>query len=124
MKKSSLLLTAIFVLILTGCASTAMPNNIAGKFYMAGDSNCVRYRQLTNSRIMCIDENGREVGYRDAMTDQELQMYMHNRTIEQQKSAESSRSLDNLNNQLNYNNQQQLNRMNVYKVSPVSPYGF
>lgn len=118
------LLSVVIMFAFFGCARTATPNNIAGKFYMAGDSNCVRYRQLSSTRILCIDTNGAETGYRDAMTDQELQMYMHNRTIAQQQSAQLNQSLQNLNNELNYNNQQMLNRMNTYKVKPVGPYGF
>jgi hypothetical protein len=33
---------------------------------------------------MCINSAGEEVGYRDAMTDQQLQMYMHNQQMEAQ----------------------------------------
>lgn len=111
----------------------AKPNNVSGKFYMAGDDNCVGYKQLTSTRIRCIDRNRQELGYRDAMSDQEISMYQHNRMIEQQESAESSRSYDAMlnrqnatNQQMNYNFQQQLNRDNVYKVKPVTPnwYGF
>jgi len=124
MNMRALFLSILFGMIFVGCARTAMPNNFGGKFYMSGDDNCVRARKLSDTRIMCIDANGKETGYREAMTDQEISMYQHNRMIAQQESAELSRSLDNLNNQLNYNNQQMLNRNNVYKVRPVGPYGF
>lgn len=92
MNKIALVLIAT---IIGGCSSAAL-NVIDGKYYLAGDSNCVRYRQLSESRIMCINKKGEEVGYRDAMTDQELQVYMYNQqqTHEAIKSfSESMRSM-------------------------------
>jgi hypothetical protein len=82
MKKFIIVWLTIF---LCGCAS-AMPNLVNGKYYMGGDSSCSRYRALSESRIMCIDKDGNETGYRDAMTDQQLQMYQHNQQMEQQRS--------------------------------------
>jgi len=70
-------ITLISLAILLGGCSTAAPNFINGKYYLAGDSNCKRYRVLSESRIMCMNKKGEEVGYRDAMTDQQLQMYMY-----------------------------------------------
>ncbi|WP_413479704.1 hypothetical protein [Vibrio hibernica] len=65
------------IVMLTGCAS-AMPNFYNGKYYMAGDSSCQRVRQYTEDKIMCIDGDGKETGWRQAMTDQQLQMWQHN----------------------------------------------
>lgn len=79
----------IIVLIigtLSGCFRTAMPNFYNGRYYMAGDDNCVRSRMLSNTRIMCVNSDGKETGYRDAMTDQQLQMYQHNKQMAQQQS--------------------------------------
>lgn len=45
---------------------------------MAGDSSCQSIRQYTEDKIMCIDGNGEETGWRQAMTDQQLQMWQHN----------------------------------------------
>lgn len=73
----------LIVVIFGGCSSAAL-NVINGKYYLAGDSDCVRYRQLSDSRIMCINKKGEEVGYRDAMTDQQLQVYMYERQKIQQ----------------------------------------
>lgn len=66
-----------FAIILGGCSSAA-PNLVNGKYYMMGDKNCARYNPISDGRIMCYTKNGEQVGYRDAMTDQELQMYMYN----------------------------------------------
>jgi hypothetical protein len=107
----------IATFVLSGCAS-AMPNAINGKYYMAGDSNCKRYRQILDDRIMCIDSDGRDTGYRDAMSDQELQMY-HYKQVEESAAQESfNQSMNNLSNQMRqnaYNTQQsayQLQQMN------------
>jgi hypothetical protein len=32
--------------VFNGCAGSAMPNAVNGKFYMMGDSNCARYTIL------------------------------------------------------------------------------
>lgn len=69
-----ILTLALVTILLGGCAS-AMPNFVNGKYYMGGDSNCSRYRILSESQIMCINEDGKDTGYRNAMTDQQLQMY-------------------------------------------------
>jgi len=76
-----ILTLALVTIFLGGCASTAtaIPNFINGKYYMAGDSVCTRYRMLSESRIMCLSEDGTENDYRDAMTDQQLQMYQINK---------------------------------------------
>lgn len=71
-------LLVIIAISLTGCAS-AMPNFYDGHYYMVGDSNCVDGRPLSNNRIMCIDSSGKETGWREAMTDQQLQMYNNER---------------------------------------------
>ena len=72
------------VTLLGGCAS-AMPNFFNGRYYMAGDSSCVRGRALSETRMMCINSDGQETGYRDAMTDQQLQMYRHDEQMTQQQ---------------------------------------
>jgi hypothetical protein len=77
----------IFVILISGCAGGAMPNFYNGKYYLAGDSNCRFMRQLEANRIMCQDASRKDVGYRDAMTDQQLQMYMHQQSMDQANSA-------------------------------------
>jgi hypothetical protein len=64
----------VLVIFLGGCA-VASPQNIDGKYYMGGDSNCARYTVVSDSRIMCMNKAGVGMGFRNAMTDQELEMY-------------------------------------------------
>lgn len=70
---------ALFVIFLSGCAASATPKLVNGKYYMGGDSNCYRYRIVTDNLIMCINRDGRDTGYREAMTEQQLQMYLYER---------------------------------------------
>ena len=77
----------VFAIFVSGCAGSAMPNFYNGKYYMAGDSNCRYMRQLEENKIMCSDSSGKEIGYREAMTDQQLQMYMHQQSIDQANAA-------------------------------------
>lgn len=80
-----IILLMVLVVTLTGCASAA-PNFYNGKYYMAGDSNCSRVRQHTEDTIMCINSKGEETGWREAMTDQQLEMWRYNNSIPQQNS--------------------------------------
>ena len=108
-------------LIINGCAGSAMPNAVNGKFYMMGDSNCVRYRVIDSNRVMCYNSNGQEMGYRRAMTNQELQQWRFNQ-------SQSNASFQNTMNRINYNNQQQMNRNtynnNQYMNRNLYRYGY
>lgn len=88
---------------LSGCSGGAKPNLINGKYYMGGDSKCKRYRVISNSRIMCQDSKGRDMGWRDAMTNQQISMWQHNQ-------SQSNYDYQQQMNRNNYNYQQQRNR--------------
>ena len=108
MKKIKVLgLTSIFIIVLgfNGCSS-AMPNAVNGKYYMMGDSNCARYTVLDSNRVMCYNSDGEKMGYRSAMSEQELQQWRFNQ-------SQNNAATQNMLNQMNYNNQQQMNR-NTY----------
>ena len=79
---------------LNGCATHAYPYAINGKYYMVGDSGCARYKVLSDTRIMCANSDDKDMGYRNAMSDQELDMYRHNQNMAQQQSQSLSRSND------------------------------
>lgn len=88
MKKISALLA---LLALCGCSQTAAPLFFNGQYYMAGDPSCRYIRPVSNTRVMCNDGKdgrGRNTGWRDAMTLQQIQMYqmqvMQNQMYEQQ----------------------------------------
>jgi len=106
-------LSFIGILSLTGCGGAA-PNAINGKYYMAGDSNCKRYRMISDDRIMCLNSDGQKTGYRNAMSDQELQMYHYNQAEESASSQRLNETLQQTSNQMRqnaYDTQQFSNQM-------------
>lgn len=69
-------LVGLVGLIAIGCSARyAQPTFYKGYYYMAGDESCVSMREMWPGRIMCLDKNHMETGWRDAMTDQQLMMY-------------------------------------------------
>lgn len=114
MKKyfSAFLLLVVF-LGLSGCS--ARPQAINGKYYMGGDDSCRGYRIIGDSRIMCIDSNGKETGYRDAMSQQDMNMYTMQKQAEANKQASDNAFYQNLNKKYQMDQQNfELNRMNNY----------
>ena len=84
MKNTQILLGLMF---LSACASEPAPNFYNGRYYMAGDDTCVMLSALSDTRIMCYDKDGQEMGYRDAMTDQQLTMWNHQQAMAAQQFA-------------------------------------
>jgi hypothetical protein len=113
--------------LMSGCSTTAAPNFINGAYYMAGDKTCKRVQAISTSRIMCIDEKGNQTGYREAMTDRDIQAY-------QMSVAQERASYNNLmqsfreTNQTFQNMQQQFTQQgqsfSAPQVQPISPYGY
>ena len=87
------IVTALLATALTSaCVGTqaAAPNLYNGYYFMAGDETCTQMRALSATRIMCTNSAGQETGYRDAMTDQQLQMYQHSEEMQAQRAAQSA----------------------------------
>lgn len=62
--------------LLSGCAtSEPFPALVGNNYYMGGDANCVRYDQVSPTRIRCTNAKREMTGYRDAMTPQQVQAY-------------------------------------------------
>lgn len=80
-------LTITLGFAMSGCANNPMPNFYNGKYYMAGDDNCKFMRQIEPDKVMCQNSSHRDTGYRIAMTDQQLQMYMHQQSLDQANAA-------------------------------------
>lgn len=65
----------VSVLMISGCASTAIPNLFNGSYYMAGDKNCKSLAPVSATLARCFDKNGRKTELRSAMSQQDLQMW-------------------------------------------------
>jgi len=107
-----------------GSEQAAAPNLVNGQYFMAGDSTCSQVRQLSATRVMCIDSAGQETGYRDAMTSQELQMYQHNQQMQMmqaqlasQQAAQSAAQMAAWSNSMQ---QTQYPRYSAPQVTPLS----
>lgn len=98
--------------ILSGCASNnvASPHNVNGKFYMAGDNACQRYRVINSETIECATKDGVSTGYRKAMTDQEIQMWQFNVNQQRLQMQELTRQLEQM------NQQNRIDRVNCYQT--------
>lgn len=120
------LFTALGVLIISGCASSPAPNFFNGNYYMAGDSNCVQMRQLSSTRIMCIDKNGQSTGYREAMTSEQMQMYRMQMLNEQAQMEQLNRQIQQTGQSFQNSGQQILQQSQSYtapQVQQVPSYG-
>jgi len=88
----------IFVCLCSCSMYSAKPNFVQGNYYMTGDSNCIKGNVVNSNTIKCYTSDGKMTGYRAAMTDQQVQMYMHN---ENMANRTTSAVLSNSSNQSN-----------------------
>ena len=110
-------------LTLVGCAKTAMPNYFNGNYYMAGDSDCTRMRQVDNNVIMCTSDDGVETGYRYAMTQGDMQMYQSMRANEQAQIAQLNQQLQQTGESFRNTGQQMMQQSQSYTAPQVQSYG-
>lgn len=81
------------LMLLTGCATAPVPNFFNGQYYMAGDASCKAVRALSETRVMCIDKDGNETGYRDAMTVEQIAMWGQQQALQAQQASATRRSI-------------------------------
>lgn len=111
----------LIILVLSGCNTTPAPNFLNGHYYLSGDANCVRARNIAPTRIACVNSEGKETGYRDAMTPQQIQMYQFQAMQQQTQSQQMQQSIDYNNAMMAANTQATLNRASVYSPPVVQP---
>ena len=100
MKRVQYLIISISISILflfTNCSTKPKTQPFNGKYYMLEDSNCRSFKSMKNDRVMCYDAHGKPTGWRKALSNQELQMYMHEENMEKLNSINS-----NINNSMYY----------------------
>ena len=99
--------------IIQGCAS-ASPYKYNGSYYMVGDSNCKRFNQRTSNSINCFNSDGEPMGYRNAMTNQDMQMYNAQQAQNHRNQMEQQRQND---------RQADKNHDNYCSMMPAGTYG-
>lgn len=87
---------------------------------MAGDKSCVKARALSDTRIMCADKDGQELGYRDAMTSDQMTMWMHQQTIAAMQSAATQQGIRDNNAAIAQIGQQMTQQSYGYSVTQPS----
>lgn len=104
MKKIIIILSCFF--ILNACASSPSPqrSQYDGNYYITGGTDCERWRQISNGTIMCYKSDGETAtGYRSAMTQQDMQMYMYQKQQEQIAMQNLQNTMNNLSNSMHQN---------------------
>lgn len=119
-----MLLSLVCAVFIGGCSTSAAPYYMNGNYYMVGDVSCINARTLSPTRIMCVDKDGNNTGYRDAMTSEQIQMYQIQRAQRQMEINQLSYQLGQMGNQFNQMGQQSLQQIQQYtpaQVTPISP---
>ncbi|MFB2755935.1 hypothetical protein ACE02G_20070 [Shewanella xiamenensis] len=80
MKRIVLVSAAVFAL--GGCANQAAPNYISGKYFMAGDSDCIRGSVDSFGNLRCYNENGEYTGSRREMSELQVKAWYAQRQAE------------------------------------------
>lgn len=109
---------------LSGCATTAAPYLFAGNYYLGGDKPCKTWRAVSDRRIMCFDKAGKQSGYRDAMTSQQLQMWQHQAAQNQMQMQELNASIQRLGQSAQAWGGQQSQQYPMPQVQPSTPYDY
>lgn len=94
MKKEIIGSLLFAVILFSGCSRSASPQAYNGQYYMTGDSNCRSFRQISSDRIMCYDSDEKQIGWRQAMSDKELQMHMYQKAQNDKASQDLARQMN------------------------------
>ncbi|MDD7970777.1 hypothetical protein [Roseinatronobacter alkalisoli] len=126
--KPFIILRILAAMALAGCAGgmAAAPNFLNGNYYMAGDETCVQIQQIAPDRVMCHDKTGQATGYRQAMSMQQMQMYIHHQQVQQAQMQQFTMELQQTAQAWQNAGQmgQPLPRYSAPSVAPVQmPYG-
>jgi len=117
------LLAGFVFTALSGCASDPSPNYFNGGYYMAGDPSCVRMSAFGKGRIMCYNSSGAATGYRDEMTQQNLQMYQYQQINQQAQMQQFGQQLQQTGQSFQQSAQQTYQQYTPPAVTPITPPG-
>jgi hypothetical protein len=115
-------LAGVAVLVLSGCSRSASPQFLRGNYYMTGDSNCRLSRHRTDDSITCYDSDDNKTGYRNAMTDQQLEMYRYEKQETRQAIKDFGDSMDELGKSMQQNRPRYTNCYRTYGGANCTTY--
>ena len=78
----------LFSTLIAGC-STPGPQLLRGSYYWTGDSSCESSSYRTDTSINCYNSDEEATGYRNAMTNQEMQAYKYEQQRKQQEISQA-----------------------------------
>ena len=106
----------LFSTLIAGC-STPGPQLLRGSYYWTGDSSCESSSYRTDTSINCYNSGEEATGYRNAMTNQEMQAYKYE---QQRKQQEFSQALKQFSEGLKQfsEGQQRRKTTNAYRYKP------
>lgn len=113
----------LFSTLLAGCAGGAAPNLYNGRYYIAGDKSCKRMSDLGDGRIMCYDKKGNQMGWRRAMTAEDIQMYRLVQEQHAREMVELSQQLDQTGRSITGNLNTLTQQYQSYTPPAVAPIG-
>ncbi|HCM9545913.1 TPA: hypothetical protein N5O22_003014 [Enterobacter hormaechei subsp. xiangfangensis] len=122
MQKTLVLLA--MVCSLSGCTKQAVPNYYNGNYYMAGDESCTYIKEIGYGRVMCSNDDGIETGYRDAMTQEQMQMYQSMQINQQIQMAQLNQQLQQTGQTFQNSGQQILQQSQSYQAPQVQSYSY
>ncbi|HAU5801587.1 TPA: hypothetical protein JD404_16420 [Citrobacter freundii] len=91
---------------------------------MGGDESCTNYRTIDYARIMCLNDDGVETGYRDAMTPEQIQMYQSMQINQQIQMAQLNQQLQQTGQTFQNSGQQILQQSQSYQAPQVQSYSY
>jgi hypothetical protein len=114
---------AVVALGLTACASDPTPQIVNGRYYMMGDAVCARYTPMSSTRIMCHDKNGAQQGYRDAIPNETMQIYLQQQALNSQNMQELNQQIQATNEALARQNEAARARNSQWTPPATPPIG-
>ena len=118
LKEVTILISLLGILLgLSSCGVTPGPTLFQGNYYWTGDSSCESSSYRTDTSINCYNSDKEPTGYRNAMTNQEMQAYRYE---QQRKQQEFSQALKQFSEGLAQfgEEQRRRNTTNAYRYKP------
>lgn len=116
-------LLCLVVCFLSGCSKQAAPNYFNGNYYLAGDESCTQIREIGYGRVMCSNDDGIETGYRNAMTQGDMQMYQMQQMNQQMQMAQLNQQLQQTGQSFQNSGQQIQQQSQSYTAPQAQSYG-
>ena len=83
--KKKLVFSLILPILFAGCASSPAPNYINGKYYMAGDDNCIQGRTNSQGDLVCRNSKGLRTEIRRPISEMQAKAWYDRQTVRESR---------------------------------------